>query len=349
MIMFTACDTDIENIGYQSPPPDVDYAALREYKASDHEIMFGWFGNWNGGGASASTSLRSVPDSVDMVSAWGSWDQLTDKMKEDMKYVQEVKGTKVLACMFTPKVGKYLTPEGETAESYWGWDATDQEKQNEAMRKYSEALVKEVLDLGYDGIDMDNEPEDNNVYGNQRLTTIFVETVGKYMGPASGTGNIFAIDGYFWSTSQGMNSANFKYVDYFISQAYYGSGYSGLDDRFSNYTGFWKNGVDPNSEKGMSDEEIYKELARKFIVTEDFERHSNDGGNEWTLRPIDGVARPKTRACLGHADWKPYYNSQPMQKGGAGLYHIENDYVNSAYEYYWTRQMVQIMNPVAGN
>lgn len=27
------------------------YERLKEYKASDHEVAFGWFGNWTGNGA----------------------------------------------------------------------------------------------------------------------------------------------------------------------------------------------------------------------------------------------------------------------------------------------------------
>ncbi|MCS2584965.1 glycoside hydrolase family 18 [Bacteroides sp. BFG-551] len=48
------------------------YAALREYKKSDHPLTFGWFGSWSPqGAASLYYSLKSIPDSVDIVSILG--------------------------------------------------------------------------------------------------------------------------------------------------------------------------------------------------------------------------------------------------------------------------------------
>lgn len=341
LFALAACDTTIENIGYQPPTREVDYEALRAYRASDHELIFGWFGSWNGGGSSASGSLRSLPDSMDMVSIWGGWSTPDERQKAEMKLVQQQRGLKVLACMFTPKVGSMFTPEGKTIDEHWGWDAADPDKQEAAVRKFADTLARFVLSLGYDGIDIDNEPVGGYgaIYGNVRLTVALIETLGKYMGPASGTGKMITIDGYL---TTGMEPKLFKHVNYFISQAYYHVKFSDLDSRFTSYAKFWSGGVDPSGK--MTEEEIYRTLARKFIVTEDFERYAGNGGQEWSLRPVDGVTLAKTRSSLGLAAWKPYYDGKPIQKGGAGLYHIENDYANTP-EYLWTRQMIRIMNP----
>ncbi|MCC8035905.1 MAG: glycoside hydrolase family 18 [Rikenellaceae bacterium] len=338
-----ACNTDVENIGYTPEPPVFDDESIREYKKTDHELLFGWFGGWNGGSASMASSMKTIPDSVDMISNWGSWMNLTERQKEDLRYIQEVKGTKVLVCMFTPSVGQHLTPEDTTIEEFWGWDDNDVVKQEAAARKYADSLCRLVLSYGYDGMDWDNE-----VYNSHQINAWMIEEVGKHMGPKSGTDKIFCIDGYFWGNgSSGLSGDGilpefYHYVDYFISQAYYENSYRRLDTRFNNYANFYKGIVDIDGT--MTEEEIYRDMARKFIVTEDFEKYSSSGGENFTNR--DETTNPSS---LGHAKWQPQYNGMDLKKAGAGVYHMELDYGHSNGEYYWLNQMIQIMNPAGGN
>ena len=58
--IFWGCSdwTEVESKDFFNPPTDSYYEALREYKKSDHEISFGWFGNWTGVGASLVNSMR---------------------------------------------------------------------------------------------------------------------------------------------------------------------------------------------------------------------------------------------------------------------------------------------------
>ena len=78
------------------------YADLRAYKQrNDHEVFFGWFGGWNTKSANMRGFLRSVPDSVDIISIWnGTYD------REDLEYVQKVKGTRVTFTIFAHKIPK---------------------------------------------------------------------------------------------------------------------------------------------------------------------------------------------------------------------------------------------------
>ena len=78
--IFWGCSdwTEVESKDFFNPPTDSYYEALREYKKSDHEISFGWFGNWTGVGASLVNSMRGIPDSVDLVSIWGNWSNITE-------------------------------------------------------------------------------------------------------------------------------------------------------------------------------------------------------------------------------------------------------------------------------
>lgn len=61
-----------ENMTGSTKSPEY-YEQLRAYKKTDHPITFGWFGNWTGKGASLEKCLAGLPDSVDVVSIWGNW------------------------------------------------------------------------------------------------------------------------------------------------------------------------------------------------------------------------------------------------------------------------------------
>ena len=71
--LFACSDwTEPEPRNYFEPKSESYYAALRDYKKSDHQVTFGWFGNWTATGTSLRGSLMGLPDSVDFVSMWGN-------------------------------------------------------------------------------------------------------------------------------------------------------------------------------------------------------------------------------------------------------------------------------------
>ena len=86
------------------------YASLRDYKNSDHARYFGWYAGWVGTGARMSNSLRGLPDSLDIVSLWENQTNLDRNRMEDMRYVQQVKGTKVLFTFIVRNCGDGCTP-----------------------------------------------------------------------------------------------------------------------------------------------------------------------------------------------------------------------------------------------
>ena len=113
------------------------------------------------------------------------------------------------------------------------------------------------------------------------------------------------------------------YFNYYILQAYNCRSYSNLDGRFNNLV------------RKFSSKQSYQEIARKLIVTENFEAHSATGGVTHTTR--DGKRVP---SYIGMAMWEPI----GARKGGIGSYHMEKDYAaNPIYKY--LRQGIQIMNP----
>jgi hypothetical protein len=114
---LVACDeqTTPEALDVQVPPTKSEdyFEALRAYKQSKHQVSFGWFGNWTASGTAMSTRLDNVPDSVDIISIWGNTFNLTPAMMEDMAYVQQKKGTKVIFTIFA-----HTVPELFIAERY---------------------------------------------------------------------------------------------------------------------------------------------------------------------------------------------------------------------------------------
>lgn len=77
---MSACNTDIESISIQNPYTysDLYYQNLRDYKASDHSISFGWFSQY-GQQNSMAVRFMGLPDSLDICSLWGGYQLLKIK------------------------------------------------------------------------------------------------------------------------------------------------------------------------------------------------------------------------------------------------------------------------------
>lgn len=285
---------------------------LRAYKRSEHSIAFGWFGNWTANGASGQAYLSSIPDSVDMVSIWGGWQNLNDEKKRDLEYVQKVKGTKVLICFILSEIGDAC-----------GGREVFKGKNNEvpdsvAIRNYAKAVVDSINKYGYDGFDIDWEPNIGGYYGTftkQRWEPVkmFVKEIGKYLGPKSGSGKLLCVDGE-------LNVMPFElgeYFDYFISQAYYDSSLQSVQQRYDALKDM--KGIKPG----------------KFIITSNFESFWEKGGP--VMKDVFGKEVPQ---LLAYASWNP----KQGRKGGIGTYHMEYEYKNKP-DYQFLREAIRIQNP----
>ena len=93
----SACSdwTDIEAKDYFVPVSDGYKNNLKDYFNSPHKVMFGWFGNWTG--VTMSSSLCGLPDSVDFVSLWLCWGNLTANRPEEISG-KRFKSCALLAC-----------------------------------------------------------------------------------------------------------------------------------------------------------------------------------------------------------------------------------------------------------
>ncbi|MCI1647537.1 MAG: glycoside hydrolase family 18 [Bacteroides sp.] len=185
--LLAACDTDIENESIQNPYTysDLYYQNLRDFKASDHAISFMWFAQW---GAQNSMAVRftGLPDSLDVVSIWGGGipPKENTQLWEDLRFVQKVKGTKMLYVAivrlgaeddshdFKQILNQGLAlPEGEERESLLG----------KAIDMYADYYLDQVFENDLDGFDADYEPEGDFLTGQYFVR--FIKRMALYMGP----------------------------------------------------------------------------------------------------------------------------------------------------------------------
>lgn len=179
--MLSACNDDIDNDKVIDPYTysDLYYQNLRDYKNSDHEIAFGWFAQY---GAANSMAVRflGLPDSLDICSLWGGIPPEGSLDREEMRFVQKVKGTKMMVVAIT-------RIDAETAEKPFvplykeGRAENNQEKIDEAIRQYALYFVDQVFENDLDGFDADYEPEGDYLSGDH--FRLFYKTLALYMGP----------------------------------------------------------------------------------------------------------------------------------------------------------------------
>lgn len=313
---------------------------LRAYKQTDHQMTFGWFGGWTAE-SPAPRYLYNLPDSTDFVSLWGFAGNMTENQKADLKKAQEEKGIKALLCFLMFQIGDKITPPVPTSfkggfndwqHEYWGWGSgNDEDSVNAAIVKYANAICDTIYKYNLDGFDLDAEPsyqqpfETNyEMWRPASRAALLIQTIGKRVGPMAeteeGRKKLLVVDGEPDAFPAEMG----KYFNYFIIQAYNSSSYSRLDTRFNNlYSHFGS---------VMTREEV----AKKLIVTENFEAYSANGGVAFTAR--DGSKL--SSSYLGMAGWNPV----GARKGGIGSYHMEKDYAQDLH-YKYLRAGIQIMNP----
>ena len=339
------------------------YKALRDYKNSDHQIAFSFYSAWTGVGTNMQSSLMGLPDSVDLISLWGGWKNPTEAQLKDLRAAQQKKGLKAMICFLVLDMGAGVTPDPTEAEKaalkegeswthkYWGW-STAQTPEGKAARraavvKYANAICDLIEKYGYDGFDIDAEPNYSHPFstnyemwrmdredGVSTLMTLFIETLGKRIGPMAeteaGRKRILAVDG----EPDALPPTHAKYFNYFIIQAYGdGVGYG--------------NGHFQGMLRAYKDVLSVEEICKKSIFVVNFESGATRGGQA-------GLGQ-----ILNFALQNPVVDGVTYRKGGVGAFRVDLEYaittpdvVNGidmspvkGLSYPWWRRAIQLMNP----
>ncbi|MDE7442833.1 MAG: glycosyl hydrolase [Muribaculaceae bacterium] len=339
-----SCDTDIETVqeqgGYVVPPVQVSelyYQNLREYKATDHEIAFGWFSKY-GGAASGAIRFAGLPDSIDLISLWGGIPRDPLDMAE-MRECQTKKGIKFMpvdicrinkAAVTLDYKKHWMDVLAKAEAGDLSGDALDAAK-HEVMVEMGLYNVDQVFNNDLDGFDIDFEPEGDPVQG--ALFYTMLDEMAKYLGPnpnitkeeryaliaerygkavADKPGScdkLLCIDAY----GQDPGAAHCEpLINYFLSQSYHGM--------------IARNGY-----------------PSKKVV------HCVSVGEGWNVDPATGSTpqvgdfNTKKGLMYDYARWKPEGG-----KGGFGGFIINDDYnicPLNPYPYARFRDCIQICNP----
>lgn len=327
------------------------YAWLRSYKAQkDHPVAFAWYSDWTGVGTDMSSQLMGLPDSMDFVSMWGNWYGLSEEKKEDLRKVQQIKGTRVLMCFIVDHIGAQTTPselretltvngvqyttEAEALGAFWGWyedtstntvykadpNLSDAEAMDQAIRKYAHSLLDTINKYNWDGFDLDLEPHyghGGNIASYPDRLSILLDELSKYLGPKSGTAKMLCVDG----EPDWLNGQDGALLDYFILQAYYDESVASIDARLDALFSTYGEHMSREAIVGMT------------ILTSNFESFGSTGGPTFLQR--DGST---TNQLSGYAAYS--YPGIDATIGGIGAFRIGFD-----ANYQYLRKAIGIMNP----
>lgn len=315
--VMTSCSdwTDPKAENYYEAPSESYKQSLKEYFASPHKVTFGWFGSWSA--AAKGNQLIGLPDSVDFVSLWLCWGNLTPAQQADLKAFQQ-RGSKAVMCWLATNIGENITPgySGvpplDAAQEFWGFTQDDIPSMIEAAKKYADAIADTCDKYNIDGFDMDIEATGTLIMGGAETRQVQNEFLRQLRKRFDESGRMLVIDipgGAGWLHYYDyLDQDVVESVDYICWQTYE-LGHSGLDNFFD-----WVKQYKPD---------IFENVLRKSIITATFER-----ANDKYLYPIQST-------------WQ---HSSGIPHAGQGAYHIEYDYPGSP-DYPTVRAGIATQNP----
>ena len=311
------------------------YSELRAWKQTPHVRGFGWFGGWTAKGTDPQKYLRMLPDSVDIVSLWGTHGNLTEAEKTDLKLFREVKGGKVLLCWIVQNLGDQLTPQGKNATDYWvtekgGGDFL------EGVKAYANAICDTIEKYDLDGFDLDYEPGYGHS-GNMATTTAwisetenvnmytFIKTLYDRLNPK---GRIVVMDGepYY------MDRATSKMVSYYIYQAY---------DESTTARALQKR--ENGGTYGYGEDDYLDNWEGKSFLTLEFQKYSKTGG--FPRYTSSNPEIQKLDAGRQIMDYATMLMPNGKRIAGIGTYHMELDTEGGSYRF--LRQALNAGNRVS--
>jgi hypothetical protein len=304
-LVFINCkkQNNPEALSLQQPKSYSDeyYANLRAYKKTDHQLCYGWYSDYSQS-YSYAQHFMGLPDSIDIISLWGG----IPTMKQDstnsynpiayteMRYVQKVKGTRMLAV-------KIIHMQAET------WTTLD----SAGIIAYGKYLLAMVTDNDLDGLDMDYEPNGDYLTGNN--LTILVKYLGQFLGPLSKNPDKLLVVDYYNTIPPAEVG---PYINLLVNQSYtQGTTTNSATNLQSRY----------NSVASWCP-------PKKYICTENLGDWWQNGGSPFTEANGNTLDADGNRmySLEGMARWVPTQG----KKGGFGAFYFVRDYnLSPPYKY----------------
>lgn len=300
---------------------DQYYANLRAYKASDHQVFYGWFAayaNKEGVVADYKKSpswgehIAGIPDSLDFCSLWMGIP--TDQQNDSVATYNPIAYAEMRKAM-TVRGIKMLVPEITQIHKY-SWMP-----QNDAgIQLYANYLVNMVLSHDLDGLDLDYEPNGDWITGANFGK--MVALIGQSLGPKSSHPNKYLVIDYYTTLPP---STVEPYINLLVNQAYT----QGTTTTSATFLQGRYNSVSWCPSK-------------KFIVTETLGDWWQNGGSPFTEADGNTLTTNGTQmySLEGMARWNPTQG----KKGGFGAFYFDRDY-NTNSPYGNVRRCIQIANP----
>lgn len=332
----------LETKGWEDLTPTMQkhYEEIKEYRKKDRVLGFGWFGNWSAKGDDPMGYLKALPDSVDMISLWGTRGMLTEEQKQDLKYFQEVKHGKAMLCWIVQDTGDQLTPVGRTAQDYWLTEKGGGDY-HKAAEAYADAIADTIAKYNLDGFDIDLEPgyghysrwsqiaQSSNITSNTVMYAFIKRLYDRFqeMEAKDGKHRLIAVDG----EPNYLTNESAKMVDYFILQAYWESSSASALRKI---------------QSGGQRTSHLENYQRKTIITVEFERH-------WRTGTVPGYSSSKYPELNGKDgaqlfDYATLDYPNGVRIAGIGSYHMEYDKRDHSYK--WLRAALDRANKeIPGN
>lgn len=312
-VVMTACSdwTEPEAKDYFVPQSEGYKKNLKDYFNSPHKVMFGWFGNWSAG--SMSNSLCGLPDSVDFVSLWLCYGNLSEAQQADLQKFQ-ARGSRAVLCWTPGDIGEHFTPEGLTPQEYWGFTDDDVDSRVQAAQRYAQAIADTCRKYDIDGFDNDIEREGTLIdRANPEVLNAFMR---KLRSEFDKDGRMLVADipgGTGWlSYYDALADDVLESLDYLEWQTYE-LDHSGLDNFF--YTSAYS--------VYNHRPELFEMVMKKSIICSTFERAADKYHFE------------------EHQSYRPSFG---IEHAGMGAYHIEYDYAGTP-DYPMVRAAIAAQNP----
>ncbi len=303
--------------------------ALRDYKASDHKVVIGWFDNSASFAGGQSDRLTALPDSLDAVVLM--YPELVDQWEADeMHQIQTQKGTKVLyeidyASMLDDweetSAGNDTDASGSNAQETGG---------NDGFLDYMDACLDRLLPLcaqnGYDGIAVCYDPvnpahldEDMKALETARQTA-FEARLREWLDASPDM--MFILEGnsmHLLADKSILDDADFLVVR------------------------------TENEEHISAVMTAVRDLAQEGVPADRFipvaSTTSSSNPSAGYLMLPDGTSVP----AISETAWWVKSQETDIVKAGLGIYQIQRDYYGNDMDYAMSRAAITILNPSFNN